>query len=491
MSSAIQLQLCILIPAFGALMLGLCSRAPNIREGVTLLTSALLLGTVTTLYLTPDALGGAMVVLAEPVPGASICLKLEPLGLLFAGIAALLWPVTSLYTIGYMRKNHEKHQTRLYICFAIALSSTMGIALAGNLFTMFIFYEMLTLSTYPLVAHKEDEDAMYGGRFYLGMLMSTSVGLLLPAIIWVWVSTGTTDFHWGGILPPHMSSIGTWILLLMFAFGIGKAALMPVHRWLPEAMVAPTPVSALLHAVAVVKAGVFCMVKVLLYVFGVELLQKTGANLVLIIAASATIIIASLIALRQDNLKRRLAYSTVSQLSYITLAGAILAPVSITAAMLHIAAHAFGKITLFFGAGAIYTAAHKTRVSELNGIGWRMPFTMGAFAIASLSMIGVPPAAGFISKWYLLQGVWSSNLWILLFVLLFSTLLNCAYFIPIVHAAFFRRETYTPEHTPDRMHGEAPWTMVTALSITALLSIALFLWPDIPLNLAARLHGGG
>lgn len=491
MSATVLMQLCILIPLVGALLIGLSSRAPNIREGVTLMSAALLIAVVAGLYLDPSALRGDALVLAEPVAGAAIKLKLEPLGLLFAGVASLLWLVTSMYTIGYMRANREQHQTRLYICFAIALASTMGIAMAGNLFTLFIFYETLTLSTYPLVAHKEDEDAIIGGRFYLGILMSTSIGLLLPAIIWVWYAGSSIDFVPGGVLPSDMPGAYVWVLLFLFAFGIGKAALMPIHRWLPEAMVAPTPVSALLHAVAVVKAGVFCMLKVLVYIFGADILLQSGANLLLIALASVTIIVASLIALQQDNLKRRLAYSTVSQLSYITLAGALLTPISTTAAMLHIAAHAFGKITLFFGAGAIYTAAHKTRVSELNGIGRRMPWTMGAFTIATLSMIGVPPAGGFISKWYLFQGIWSSGHLMLLLVLLLSTLLNCAYFIPIVHAAFFRPETYTPEHTPGQVHGEAPWIMVVALCITATLSIALFFSPELVLRLAAQLHGGG
>ncbi|MFA5701663.1 MAG: proton-conducting transporter membrane subunit [Desulfuromonas sp.] len=491
MTPVVLMQLCILIPLVGAVLIGLSSRAPNIREGVTLMSAALLLGAVAGLYLDPAALSSAAVVVAEPIAGAAIKLKLEPLGLLFAGIASLLWLITSVYTIGYMRSNDEEHQTRLYICFAIALASTMGIALAGNLLTLFIFYEALTLSTYPLVAHKEDEDALYGGRFYLGILMSTSVGLLLPAIVWVWHVSSTTDFVLGGILPTDMGTSSVWFLLFLFAFGIGKAALMPIHRWLPEAMVAPTPVSALLHAVAVVKAGVFCMVKVILYIFGTEILLESGANMLLLVLASVTIVVASLFALQQDNLKRRLAYSTVSQLSYITLASAILTPLSTTAALVHIVAHAFGKITLFFGAGAIYTAAHKTRVSELNGIGRRMPITMGAFAIATLSMIGVPPAGGFISKWYLLQGISAAGYWVLLLVLLGSTLLNCAYFIPIVYAAFFRAETYTPEHTPDQVHGEAPWMMVAALSITALLSLLLFFSPQIPLHLAQQLQGGG
>lgn len=481
------IQLCILLPACGALFIAVSAKFPNLREAVTLSTATGLFCLVAALFLRPEALNHAPIVLAEPLPGLQLQLTLEPLGLLFAGIASLLWLITSLYTIGYMRGNNEKNQTRLYICFALALASTMGIALSGNLITLFLFYELLTLSTYPLVTHNQDHDAVSGGRYYLGILISTSVGLLLPAIIWTWHLTGTTTFTAGGILAGNIDPSLVVLLLLLYAFGIGKAALMPIHRWLPEAMVAPTPVSALLHAVAVVKAGVFCMVKIVLYIFGPQLLITTGSNSILIGLASFTIISASIIALRQDNLKRRLAYSTISQLSYITLAVAILTPHSIMAAVLHITAHAFGKITLFFAAGAIYTAAHKTKVSELNGIGHRMPWTMAAFAIASLSMIGLPPAAGFISKWYLLQGALSVNSGPIIAVLLLSTLLNTGYFIPIVYAAFFKKEDSPNAHP----HGEAPWSMVVALTTTALLTLILFFWPQIPLELAAQLPGVG
>ncbi len=273
-------------------------------------------------------------------------------------------------------------------------------------------------------------------------------------------------------------------------YGIGKAALMPIHRWLPAAMVAPTPVSALLHAVAVVKAGVFCVVKVLVYVFGIANLRATPEGDWLLYIAGLTILTASVIALRSDNLKRRLAYSTISQLSYVILAAAILAPLSVMAAALHIAAHAFGKITLFFAAGSIYTAAHKTEVSQLNGIGRRMPWTMGAFAVGALSMIGVPPTAGFISKWYMLMGALNSEQMFAVAVIVLSTLLNAGYFLPIVYAAFFRPED-APAGNPGHEHGEAPLAIVIALVTTATLTVALFWLPDVALGLAGQLIGRG
>ena len=251
-----------------------------------------------------------------------------------------------------------------------------------------------------------------------------------------WIFAGTLDFVPGGILEGRISPFGATVLLALFMFGIGKAAMMPFHRWLPAAMVAPTPVSALLHAVAVVKAGVFSVVKVIVYTFGFD---AAGANFAwLPYVAGFTIIAASIVALRADNLKRRLAYSTVSQLSYVVLAAAVLAPISVVGAALHIAAHAFGKITLFFAAGAIYTASHKTQVSELDGVGRRMPWTLAAFAVASLSMIGLPPTVGAISKWYIVTGALQAQHWIALAVIAASTLLNAGYFVPIVYRAFLR-----------------------------------------------------
>jgi multicomponent Na+:H+ antiporter subunit D len=348
----------------------------------------------------------------------------------------------------------------------------MGIAMAGNMFTLFVFYEVLTLSTYPLVIHKGTPEARRAGRTYLGILMGTSIGLELLALLWTWSATGTLDFRAGGILSGHVQGPEVALLLFLYMYGLGKAALMPIHGWLPAAMVAPTPVSALLHAVAVVKAGVFSVIKVLIYIFGLDLLNSISAAQWLLYMASFTVIVASVIALRQDNLKRRLAYSTISQLGYVILAGAILAPLSVVGAGLHIVAHAFGKITLFFAAGAIYTASHKTLVSQLDGVGRYMPWTMAAFAIGSLSMIGLPPTAGFISKWYILLGALSVDQYFAVMVMVISTLLNAGYFLPIVYRAFFK--TAEPGHE----HGEAPLPMVLALCFTAASTILIFLFPQ-------------
>lgn len=487
MTACTTILLAIAVPLAGAVLIAAAHRTPNLREGVTLATAGVLFLLV--LSLAPRVLAGERpaAMLLEVMPDLALRFEVEPLGMLFGAIASGLWIVTSVYSIGYMRGNGEQHQTRYYVCFAGALAAAMGIAFAGNLLTLFLFYEALTLVTYPLVTHHGTPEAVRAGRLYLGLLIGTSIAFLLVAIVWTWRIAGTVEFVPGGILPPELPNAVTGALLALFVFGIGKAAVMPVHRWLPAAMVAPTPVSALLHAVAVVKAGVFSVLKIVVYVFGVDAISGVKSVDWLPFAAGFTIIAASIVALRSDNLKRRLAYSTVSQLSYVVLAAALLTPLSVVGAALHIATHALGKITLFFAAGAIYTAAHKTRVSELDGIGRRMPWTMAAFTVGALSLIGVPPAAGFVSKWFIVSGALAAGQPLAVAVLVASTLLNTAYFLPIVHAAFFREAR---EGAAAHPHGEAPWTMVLALVATAGATLAFVFYADAALGLAAQLAGG-
>lgn len=485
------LLMTVAIPLIATLAIRLLSRMPNLREAAILAASALLCADVWVLLKGYMAGMPATAEIIEVLPGLTLALSVEPLGLLFALIASFLWCITTLYSIGYMRGNHERHQARFYACFAIAIACAMGIAFADNLFTMFVFYEGLTLSTYPLVTHSGSKDARASGRVYIGTLVGSSIALLLLAIVWTWNIAGTLTFVAGGILAGKASATVTALLLLLFVYGIAKAALMPLHRWLPAAMVAPAPVSALLHAVAVVKAGVFAIVKVIVYVFGTANLSALiGQNWLaggwLPYLAGITILLASIIALRQDSLKLRLAYSTISQLAYVTMSAAILAPLSVTGAALHIAAHAFGKITLFFAAGAIYTASKKTHISQLGGIGRRMPFTIAAFAVGVFSMIGLPPTLGFTSKWYMLMGAWGEEHYAALAVFALSTLLNAAYFLPILYSAFFGKE---PDDLPQRVkqeHGEAPLTVVISLCITATAIVALFFMPDVFLTLAMQ-----
>jgi multicomponent Na+:H+ antiporter subunit D len=382
----------------------------------------------------------------------------------------------------------EHAQTRYFASFALALSGAIGVALAANLLTLYLFYEVLTLATYPLVVHKESQEAIQAGRKYLMYTLSAGV-CILAAIVVIYVRVGNVDLQPGGIagLKEFDSfSLNLLFWILIAGFGV-KAAIMPLHGWLPTAMIAPTPVSALLHAVAVVKAGVFGCVRVIGFIFGPELLGTLTAGPALLYLCAATILAASLLALAQDNLKRRLAYSTVSQLSYIVLGAALLTEAGMMGSVLHMAAHAFLKITLFFCAGAIYVCTGCERVSELGGVGRRMPFTMGAFALAALGLAGVPPLNGFVSKWYLCLGSLAAGHEELAFVLVVSGLLNIAYFFPIVYVAFFERSDRFPARQ------EAPPTLLLPLLLTALLSLLLGISPNFGVDLwdLARLVSEG
>jgi multicomponent Na+:H+ antiporter subunit D len=371
----------------------------------------------------------------------------------------------------------------------------MGIAFAGNMLTLFIFYEALTLSTYPLVTHKQNDDAKRAGRIYLGILLTTSIGMLLLATLWTWAATGTLDFRPGGILAGKVEGPLVGILLALYMFGIGKAALMPFHRWLPAAMVAPTPVSALLHAVAVVKAGVFTVMKVVVYIFGIDFLSTTGASEWLIWVAATTLLLASVVALTKDNLKARLAYSTVSQLAYVVLGAALATSMGVIGGSMQIVMHAMGKITLFFCAGAIYTATHKTEISQLDGLGRVMPFTFGAFLVGALSIIGLPPLGGSWSKWYLIVGAADAGQMAMIGVLLISSLLNVAYLLPVAARGFFVPNPNTvedPSLVGEKSGGirwsdieEAPFFCVLPLCLTALGCLLLFFYADSVYSLLA------
>lgn len=461
------------IPLLGAFLIPVFRKWVNIREAVTLTAAVLLCFTVFAIL--QRFMAGETIATNsyDVVPGLPLAFKVEPLGMIFALVASILWIVNSLYSIGYMRGHNEPRQTTFYMCFAVALSSTMGVAFADNLFTLFLFYEILTLSTFPLVAHKGDKKARIGGRIYLILLLGTSMLLFLPAIIWTWVLTGTLEFQPGGILGGKVDPVTMSLLLALYVFGIGKAAVMPLHFWLPAAMVAPTPVSALLHAVAVVKAGVFTVVKVVVYVFGIENLAKTGASEWLIFVAAFSLITASIVALTRDNLKARLAYSTVSQLAYVVLGAALASSAAIVGSGLQIVMHAAGKITLFFCAGAIMVATHKTEISDMAGIGRRMPITMLAFLIGSLSIIGLPPMGGVWSKWWLSMGAIDADQQWVVAILMISSLLSAAYLLPIVVWGFFMAP-------PDTKPGarvevtEAPLACVVSVCITAGLCVLLF-----------------
>jgi len=477
----IRLLLAVLAPLVGAGVVMATGKRPNLRETCSFLAAVTMFGI--TFSLVPDVQARHhlhyTIFSFDPVlPNLSISLRADALSMIFAVAASFLWVVTVFYSAGYMRGLKEHAQTRFNTCFALALFGAIGCAFADNLLTLYLFYEIVSICTYPLVAHHQDEEGYEGGRKYLVYLTGTAKGLLLPAMVLIYVLTGSLDFADNirtGIIPQsvhHGIITGLYICCIL---GFAKNGVMPLHNWLPSAMVAPTPVSALLHAVAVVKVGVFSTVRVMLYVFGVDTMDRLNLGLPTAYFVSVTILVASIVALSKDDLKARLAYSTVSQLSYIILGVALLKPAGIEGGLIHIANHAFSKITLFFCAGAIYVATHKKNISEMSGLGRAMPFTFGAFAIASLSMIGAPPVAGFVSKWYLLLGALDAGSIGIIVVLLASTLLNVAYFAPVVYQAFFGKPS-----AEDSKHTwrEAHPAMVVPLMITAAISVVIGFYPD-------------
>jgi multicomponent Na+:H+ antiporter subunit D len=441
----------LILPLVAALLVALIGeRAPDARDGSMVVVAILTFGVVCTLLGSFDpavgfqAVGGSAIGfdVVEVLPGLTLGFSLEPLGMLFSMVASGLWILTTIYAIGYMRGHAESNQTRFFACFGLAIFGALGVAWARNMFTFFIFYEVLTLSTYPLVTHSGTEEARRAGRVYLGILFFTSICLLLWGTIWVWQIAGTLEFVKGGVLAEPLARGDLDPALLpvlvgLFMFGTGKAALMPFHRWLPNAMVAPTPVSALLHAVAVVKAGVFTILKVTVYLFGVDLLARTGASHWVGYVAAFTIIASSIVALRLDNLKARLAYSTISQLSYIVLGASLATAAGVVGGGMHIAMHAVGKITLFFCAGAIMVGAHKTEISTMDGLGHKMPVTMFAFFLGSVCIIGLPPMGGAWSKWFLALGAAQGGQLFLVATLMASSLFSIGYLMPIVGRAFF------------------------------------------------------
>ncbi|MBL9195444.1 MAG: monovalent cation/H+ antiporter subunit D family protein [Opitutaceae bacterium] len=480
----LRLLLAVLVPLLGAGLVMATGRRPNVREACSLLAALTLFGI--TLSLVPDVLAGKTLrfTLFELLPGLRFSLRADALSMLFALAASFLWILTVFYAAGYMRSLKEHAQTRFNTCFALAIFGAIGCAFSDNLLTLYLFYEIVSITTYPLVAHHQDAEGYEGARKYITYLTTTAKGLILPAMVLIYVLSGTLDFATNvhpGILPAGVHNGVVTALYVCCILGFAKNGIMPLHHWLPGAMVAPTPVSALLHAVAVVKVGVFSTVRVMLHVFGVDLMARLNLGLPTAYFVSITILGASIIALSKDNLKTRLAYSTVSQLSYIILGVALLTPTGIEGGLVHIANHAFSKITLFFCAGAIYVAAHKKNISDMKGLGRSMPWTFGAFALAALSMIGAPPVAGFVTKLYLLIGALDAGSIGILVVLVASTLLNAAYFVPVVYQGFFGRPSAEDAHHPAH---EAPLAMVIPLCLTAALSVFLGIYPDFFLQFA-------
>ena len=478
--------LAVLASGIGALLIAVTgSRRANLREFWSVAAGMVMFALVGSMI--PTVLAGETphCMFFHLLPGIELALRVDAFGLLFALGASLLWILTSFYSIGYMRSLQEHAQTRYYTCFALALSATVGVAFAANLFTLFLFYEALTLVTYPLVGHKDTVEAKAGARKYVIYLLGAAKLFLLAAIILTYNVAGTLDFRPGGILTlehAREQPALLYMIFTLFLFGFAKNALMPLHSWLPAAMVAPTPVSALLHAVAVVKTGVFSSLRVFLFIFGPATMHVLGADVLVLVVASITILLGSVLALNQDNLKARLAFSTVSQLSYIILGGALLTASGALGGIVHISNHAVSKITLFLCAGSIYVSTRKTEISQLSGLAKQMPWTMAAFAIASLSIVGIPLTSGFVSKWYLVQGTVEAGNFYVMAVLLTGSLLSAAYLGPIIYKAYFEKGLEITEE----VH-EVSWVVVP-LVISAAASFLLGVYPAPVLALAGTVR---
>ena len=474
------------VALFAAVPMVMNRRSPNTREAWSVGAATLMFLFV--LHMIPPVLDGNTLhyTLFSIAPGISFSFRVDAMGVLFAVTASFLWILTTFYSIGYMRSLKEHAQTRYYLCFAFTMSATIGVAFAANLLTLYLCYELVGVCAYPLVAHSETEEAYAKANKYVFYLFGMAKLFLLACFLSYGLSD-TLDFKPGGVFPADADKTLLTITFFLFLVGVGaKAAIMPLHPWLPAAMIAPTPVSALLHAVAVVKVGVFTLLRVGLDTFGLETLKQLDVGGPVVLIVCFTIIVSSIIALSKDNLKARLAYSTISQLSYIILGMALLTTAGVTGGVMHIANHAFSKITLFFCAGAIYVASGKKNVSELNGIAKKMPFTMAAFTIGSLSLIAFPPFAGFISKWYLIFGSVEAGQKLAVAVLVTSSILNACYFMPIVHAAYFR--DLPPGEKVERR--EAPPTVVVPLMLTAVAVVILFFAPSFFLDLAIMVVPG-
>jgi multicomponent Na+:H+ antiporter subunit D len=487
--SSVELLIALLVPLVGAVGVMLKGRDENIREGISCVASLVLFGIV--LSLIPDILHHRTLVfhMFTLLPGVSITLRADAMSMIFSIVASSLWTIAVFYSMGYMRGLNEHAQTRFNACFALSIFGAIGVAFSDNLFTMYLFYEIVSVCTYPLVAHHQDDEGYHGARKYIIYLTTTAKAFLLPAMILIYVLTGTLDFAANistGIFPAGVNAALVTMLYIFCLFGFAKNGVMPFHHWLPGAMVAPTPVSALLHAVAVVKVGVFCTTRVMLYVFGVDTMSALNLGIPTAYFVGFTVLMASILALSKDNLKARLAYSTVSQLSYIIMGVALLTPAGIQGGLIHIVNHGFSKITLFFCAGAIYVAAHKKNISEMEGLGRTMPFTFGAFAIASLSMIGAPPVAGFVTKWNLLVGSIQAHQIGILLILIASTLLNVGYFAPVTYKAFFGKR---PAGEPYTGIKEAPLAMLIPILIACAVSVIIGIFPNIMMQFVKAVTG--
>lgn len=464
----------VLVPVIGAVIIRILDEDKVKERHITALVSVSIVF-IAVVSMLPSVMAGQVIEmrLVELFDGLGIYFKIDALGMVFGLVSSTLWIFATVYSIGYMAHEHE--QRNYFVFFVLSCSAAMGVAFAGNLFTLYIFYEYLAICTYPLVVHAGTAESVRAGIKYIGYSFGAGA-LVLLSIFMIHDLVGTLEFLPGGILgaanEERMMMVRVIFILLIAGFGT-KAALMPLHSWLPGAMVAPTPVSALLHAVAIVKAGVFGISRVFFSIFGRDLLIELNVTTVLAVIVSFTIIVGSFMAIRQTVLKLRLAYSTIGQLGYITLGMLLLTPAGVLGGLIHIINHAILKITLFFCAGLLITVTGKKNLSDFHGVGKQMPLTMLAFSIGALGLMGVMPLVGYTSKYYILTGSIDAGMPVFGYVLLGSTLLNAIYYLPIIVNAYFKEGNF--EKKPGF---EAPPTMLIPTLTLAALAIIFGLFSN-------------
>lgn len=472
---AVLFLLPIFLPVLVAVGLARWRPGAASRFWILMLTTTLNLALVTVLI---TRFYGLQVTVLRIAEGIDLAFRIDHLSQFFALLVSVLWVFTSLYALEYMK--HEGRENQFFTFFLASLGITLGIAFASNLLTFYLFYELLTLATYPLVVHNGSEKALASGRNYL-LYSFLGASAALFAMILIYQQTHSLEFTPGGLLALQGGQTGLPLaaLFILMALGFGvKAAIFPFHSWLPQAMVAPTPVSALLHAVAVVKSGLYAVIRTTYYIFGASVVRETGGQQVLAGLIVISILMGSFLALRQENLKMRLAYSTVSQLGYVLLGLMLLNREALVGSLMHLLSHALIKITLFYCAGAIMYQTHKTDVSQLKGLGQTMPYTMVSFTLASIALVGIPPTKGFVSKWILVRGALESGNALYPAVLLISALLTALYLLPVISNAFFRPAEGLPADGSAPHSQEAPWKMLLPILAISLLTITLGLFPN-------------
>ena len=475
-----RLLLPLVIPLIGAAGVALLHDRPRVRDWTAILAGVAQI--IAVVVLLPDVLDGhrATFSIVPFLPDAPIALRGDPLGMLLLLTASPLWLLTTVYSMGYLRGSASS-LTRFHVLVAITIAATAGVAFSANLITLYLFYEAMTIVTYPLVTFTGTKEAAAGGRRYLSYQLGTGIALFLPAVMLTYTQTGSFALTPGGIFGAEPAGFLPILTYLLFLFGIAKAAIVPAHTWLPSAMVAPVPVSALLHSVAVVNVGVFTLFRVLLDVFGQDAVASLGLGRLTLIATSVTILVASLIALRLENLKEILAYSTIGQLSYMILGIALLNEAGTIGGVLHLVGHSVSKITLFFAVGAIAVGTGATRLNELRGLGQRMPLLLGVFAVGAASIVGLPPTVGFVTKYFLFIGVAEAHQWLVLVVLAASTLLSATYYLRMVRTSLspmpYADDGPGEPTAPRRSGRPVPSEMLVPIVITAVLTIVLGVVP--------------